>query len=865
MFDSLISGLKKALQDERRTFGFMVAAAKAEAAKFIPKRIRFTEALDQGDCYVPANKPAIDPFWQDKHLVRNTPAGTLFLNDGKKASSIVMATDIAPGAPSPALWGLFVPMAVFSLLTALVAVLVLFVGYPAVAMSINDAYSAAPTDELSAFGRAWDKSWSTLGSLYVGTMWLNLLVLIPHGARVWFTYLSLVEQDPGASTSSNFAVFMAVVALFAVVVPVLGPAILGLYALYLIFAKTVGEKLEDDKRTKDLQKMSQVADTSALEKERRIQVEQSVQQALGALANTAKCNVAFGRVTRDQRDRGDFLAPDPGTPMFFNLLSENHMEVKGRTGAGKTTFLAPYANAWCEQACGGMLVIDGLGLLPLVLRGVLDIVITPEAAYIRDDKEPKGYKTIEGDQFSWNLAKYLSSNSFQHSIKAVSNAGGENKIFDDQAGIMGRNTHAILSALDEALQSTASERRGDLGKLAICFQSIHRVCQSPAAREVLFAGLFGDPLGIDKAKMAKKDKALSAAVHRKLRMSVELESAFEYLQNFAQFGEETAGSVLFNLSAITDDLMTDRVRKLTGTDDALRFDIVNAIVNEGKTVAFSAPESRYGRAGKILTNMVFYSVINELKKRDKDTWQAEGKKPVLFMVDEAREFAFTKQAATDISQIRNMGGRFCLSFQQDDQRVAELGGSSQEDEANSMAGNALDLVLFQSSKRSYEAAAHASGKAWRSFAKDEQEIADAAASADSDSKGGEQNFAAGRVFARVRGLTSLLTTYMRGLSVHNQKIEQEKSEQEVRSVKGRKIIETTWITETELSSELQRRFHAFVIHMQEGVAVRAVVDFTPKFLREKASANVPLWMQRALKVEDAAANGLKLTTDLVED
>jgi hypothetical protein len=386
-------------------------------------------------------------------------------------------------------------------------------------------------------------------------------------------------------------------------------------------------------------------------KARRMQAERSLKDKSPV--------IEIGTATGDFLRRGDVFAPDPGQRVYLSADDlSTHLLVIGSTGSGKTSStFRPIINIWLRAKAGGLLVLDGKGLLPAEFKDVSGYqLITPGV--------PLGL--IEG----------LNAEAVIDSIAGIMATGmtGESAQWRQYAERTGRAGAVVLEAAHEIDPKT----------FKWTLMSILNIVTNPQFRR---QALLAVADGLDKGI---------------IESTTLLDDATRYwAQEWPSLGDRFQGSVL--------GIFSGWVSTITAHRDLLPWAVAETGIDptsvlRGAAIGIDVPAVKYGTAASAAVQALVRRRIYDAALRRGDHWP-EGDTGVLVCMDEAQEIL--NAADLNIAPMaRSIGIRLLAGTQSVEQVAQRLGGA---DAAASFLNQFRSLLLLSASPKSVEFAAERAG------------------------------------------------------------------------------------------------------------------------------------------------------------
>lgn len=343
------------------------------------------------------------------------------------------------------------------------------------------------------------------------------------------------------------------------------------------------------------------------------------------------------------RQRYDNFAPaTAGLPfgLTFNDLS-THLIVLGGTGSGKTSgTIRPLVKQWLDNDKGGMLVLDGKGMLPAEISSEGYRLITPTTETINP---------IEGlspDDVAETLANLAGENE--------GNGNGD-PYWTNAAAKLVRSAAHVAKVLADHATGTYN------------LATVYELISSQDAQEKARGTITDDILD-----------QLPGASARGVRYA---------LVEFPRLPEKQRGSIE-GIAGLWLSQITDNEKLANWADSDTGYEI--EAVTSGTRVGVLLPESTYGKAGVLVSGLLKKRVYEAIKRRG-DTWsQVEGQTPVLVVIDEVQEM-LTDDEVNMLPIARSLGLYAAFSTQNVDGILNKLGDHA----GYQLLGNLRSLVAYQ--------------------------------------------------------------------------------------------------------------------------------------------------------------------------
>lgn len=409
-----------------------------------------------------------------------------------------------------------------------------------------------------------------------------------------------------------------------------------------------------------------------IDKAGRVHFELQEQARVEQIKNAKKDTTHFihlGTTTGLLAQRRDPLAPtEKGMPFGLSVADlATHVGVLGASGTGKTSgVIRPLTKQWIAADCGGLLVVDGKGALPLEFVGT------------------EGYQLISPTHGPFNPIGGMSPDAVADVITDVSDDGKGDAFFRDSARLMLRMA-AILVEAHPSLPYTLHQIQ------AFCLSS-------------------------EETRMAWLDE-----VAEQIDNSVRLAAAGRYwLVEYPGMPEKTAGSIVGQIRTWLGNILmhkdlgpwVDTTENSRNLEDVLT----------GAKLGLLLPESLYGIGGVAISALCMRRIYDAVKKRG-DGWAAlDGHKAVLVAADEVQNL-LTRADLETVPVARSLGLYLMFATQNVDGLYKRL----DKDGAVQLLGNLASIIaLPPRTDDSNNYVAKRCGQIWKASVQSFQALPDAA-------------------------------------------------------------------------------------------------------------------------------------------
>lgn len=468
-------------------------------------------------------------------------------------------------------------------------------------------------------------------------------VLITLGAAASYTALTYNPESLGAATETVFNINLVDLGK-AAAISLLMTLIVSLGGLFF-WMGALGERSNINRRKQNIEAVSEKSIDQLAAQAGIVETFLQSERAIEAQIKNAKADstpfFTLGESSGFLRQRYDSFAPSvPGKKfgLTFNDLS-THLIVLGGTGSGKTSgTIRPLVKQWLENDKGGMLVLDGKGMLPAEI-------------------ESEGYRLITPSTETLNPIEGLSPDDV---AETLSNLAGESEGNSDPYW---NNAAAKLVRSAAHVAHTLSEINEGAYNLA----TIYDIASSSDAQEKARSSIGSEVM-----------ERLSGAATRGVRYA---------LIEFPKMPEKQRGSIE-GIASLWLSQITDNEKLASWADSETGYEI--EAVTKGEKVGVLLPESTYGKAGVLVAGLLKKRVYEAIKRRG-DSWlKTPGETPVLVVIDEVQE-VLTDDEVNMLPIARSLGLYAAFSTQNIDGILSNLG----EHSGYQLLGNLRSLVAYQ--------------------------------------------------------------------------------------------------------------------------------------------------------------------------
>ncbi|MBY0292159.1 MAG: TraM recognition domain-containing protein [Alphaproteobacteria bacterium] len=419
--------------------------------------------------------------------------------------------------------------------------------------------------------------------------------------------------------------------------------------------------------------------------------------------------IIFGTTTGRLRFNGKSNSPVAGNKMIATAydIQEGHLQVLGKSGFGKTTFIRSVADQLADTDCG-MLVVDGKQMLAEELgvksaenpNGILDEIISVERT--------KNFAILEG----------LSPEERAEQILTVTGSANAKKDIWDSAGGLNLYYAGAIQDLIIEMANPAHVKQGVLKHFAEStdkpwsgFSEIYGYDESFITYKNIGVQILETPDPESKSKhqivqilechakygeVDKKGKPTNRAAY--------IEQCVSYIKNKGNAGKDKINSSVEFTVDTWNSLLTQS-EDLLGWAASVKSDTLVTNVLLGKKIGITI-DKKYAKAGVLILRFIIARVLKEIEKRKKGWRKDPNQKQVYFICDEAQdvltEFIVDKAAIT-----RSLGFAYIISTQTESGLMLKLGKDLKE---TFKAQFSNKVWYFVDDKESTEALIEACGK-----------------------------------------------------------------------------------------------------------------------------------------------------------
>lgn len=342
--------------------------------------------------------------------------------------------------------------------------------------------------------------------------------------------------------------------------------------------------------------------------------------------------------------RDPFAPTEAGITMGLTVSDiATHMIVLGRTGAGKTSgALRPILQCWGTASAGGLLVLDGKGVLPAELTGYPGMVII--------DPEKSKYNPIEN----------LSPDEIADTFLKIFGGGADDPMWELSAAKLIRSAAAVLCYM--------SEHHGWDFNMA----NLYELATVDAAR-----GRILEQLAVQEGEL-----------ERLANLEGYQRRAFDYLmRDFPETTEKTKSSIL-NIARTWLASVVDHAL-LSGWADTTQGQQVEKVL-QGHAIGLLLPEAKYGKAGALITVLAKSRLYRAVKQRG-DVWKDDpSQTPVMLLADECQEIISDDELG--MLPIARSLGLYCVFSTQNIEGIKAAIGH--DDKAAQFLGNLSSVIAL---------------------------------------------------------------------------------------------------------------------------------------------------------------------------
>lgn len=319
--------------------------------------------------------------------------------------------------------------------------------------------------------------------------------------------------------------------------------------------------------------------------------------------------------------RRDVLAPShAGLPFGLSVSDlSTHLLVLGATGSGKTAaVLRPVIGRWSEVKAGGVLVLDGKGVLPAEVADLPDFnVITPGGAR---------YAPIEN----------LGPDEVADSLLEMFGSDDAADPFWQQAAAeyirSAAKTLYLMAAVEYEIESRRRERFEEAkaaGELVGEFE--------PGVRrwKWTLASLY--ELALVPSVLPEVRKAVEGETEQEKAAFAKLKGDYrrayiDFSQTFPSLPEATRNSILQNANVWLGTLVnSSALAEWADCEEGVSIEDVLY----GQKIGLLLPEFKFGRAGAVISNLAKRRFYESVKRRG-EAWKNGDGTRVLLVVDECQ-------------------------------------------------------------------------------------------------------------------------------------------------------------------------------------------------------------------------------------
>lgn len=379
------------------------------------------------------------------------------------------------------------------------------------------------------------------------------------------------------------------------------------------------------------------------------------------IENAANDNTPFieiGRSTATLSQRRDNFSPtEKGITMGLSVKDlSTHLFTLGASGTGKTYgVIRPVAKKWVDIDQGGLIVLDGKGVLPLEI-----------AEYCKDTD----YTLITPSEDSkYNPVLGMSADSFADTMADICSSENESDPFwSDSARLMLRMAGNALNLLH----------------IPLSFNSIYRFIVAPQEE--------------------KEAKLSGISAHNTIAKN----TLSYFLLELPAMPDKTRDSVINSVRTWLGNIINSADLSEWVETDNNPLDVESVFT--GEKIGVLLPESKYGKGGAIVSALVMRRIYDQAKKRG-DRWKDDlTQAPVMMVADEIQNL-LSRADIENVAIARSLGLYLVMASQNVDGLYKKLG----QDGAIQMLGNFASLVsLPPKTKDSNEFLSMRVGNVWKS-------------------------------------------------------------------------------------------------------------------------------------------------------
>lgn len=369
----------------------------------------------------------------------------------------------------------------------------------------------------------------------------------------------------------------------------------------------------------------------SLERARKLQVE--------AAKKDDTPFIRLGTTTGQFAERRDPYAPsESGMPfgLTVNDLS-THLLVIGRTGSGKTSgALRPLIGQWHSVKAGGLLVLDGKGVLPAEVADLPGFyVITPGGAPYAP------IENLEPDEVADCLLEMFGSKEAsdpfwqQAACEYIRSAAKTLYLLAGYEYEMDRRRRVRFEEAKEAGEAEG-EFRPAVRRWKWTLASLYEIALVPSVLP-------------DVRKVIEGETEEEKAVFAQLKGDY-LRAYIDFSQTFPSLPEATRNSILQNANVWLGTLVNSSALS-AWADCEEGVEIEDALY--GRKIGLLLPEFRYGHAGVVISNFAKRRFYSAVKRRGKSWKTGEGTRAML-VIDECQAL-ITKDEQDILPVVREFG------------------------------------------------------------------------------------------------------------------------------------------------------------------------------------------------------------------
>ena len=317
-------------------------------------------------------------------------------------------------------------------------------------------------------------------------------------------------------------------------------------------------------------------------------------------------------------DRRDPLAPShDGLPFGLSVSDlSTHLLALGATGSGKTAaVLRPVIGRWAEVKAGGILVLDGKGVLPAEVADLPGFrVVTPGAV---------AYAPIENlgpDEVADSLLEMFGSDEAADPFWQQAACEYIRSAAKTLALLVNREIELEDEALDKhiAAGGTESDFEWPVPQWKWTLASLYEIALVPSVLDDVKKTIEGDT---DERKKAFAD------------MRGDYRRAYiDFSQTFPSLPEATRNSILQNANVWLGTLVnSSALAKWADCDTGVAIEDVLY----GEKIGLLLPEFKFGRAGAVISNLAKRRFYEAVKLRG-EAWKNGDGTRALLVVDECQ-------------------------------------------------------------------------------------------------------------------------------------------------------------------------------------------------------------------------------------